>query len=110
MVGATKAPAALADVIVTCSLCCSLGYMRCKGARGPSCVAGPFCPHSRTTFSSTDSILKTLIGFVIQRGVLVTVVQIALLAVFCTSSSHAYWYVGPEMSIHCTVSANGDTG
>ena len=60
--------------------------------RGLSSVARLFCPHSRTTFSITDSVLKT---FVIQPSVLVTVVQIALLAVFYASSSHAYRHVGP---------------
>jgi len=49
-----------------------------------------------TTYSSTDSVLKTLIGFVIKRGVLVTVVQIALLTVFYACSSRMYWYVEPE--------------
>jgi len=67
-----KAPAALADFIATCSLCLSLGY-------------------ARTGVRATDSVIKTLTGFVIQRGVLVTVIQTALLIVFCTSPSHLYW-------------------
>jgi len=40
--------------------------------RGLSSVARLFCLHSGTVFSSTDSVLKTLVGFVIQRGILVT--------------------------------------
>jgi len=67
-----KAPAALADLIVTCYLCLTLGYVR-------------------TGVKATDSVIKTLTGFVIQRGVLVTVIQTALLIIFCTTSSHMYW-------------------
>lgn len=68
---------------------------RLEGVHGLSSVAKLFCPHSRTAFSSTNSVLRTLIGFVIQCGVFVTVVQTALLAVFYASPSHAYWYVEP---------------
>ena len=50
MAGATKLPAALAD-IVTCSLCCGLGYVR-AGVR--ACVVHilwrGYCPHLRTIF------------------------------------------------------------
>ena len=46
-----------------------------------------------TTYSSTDSVLKTLIGFVIQRGVVVTLIQTVFLAMFYALPSHLYWYV-----------------
>jgi len=72
LAGLSKASAALADVITTCSLCYGLGYIR-------------------TGIRATDSVLKTLIGFAIQRGLLVAVVQIALLIVFYASSPHLYW-------------------
>jgi len=72
MAGAAKVPATLADIIVTCSLCYNLRYVK-------------------TGVRATDSVLKTLIGFVIQRGVLVTLVQTALLIVFYASSTHLYW-------------------
>ena len=54
----------------------------------------------RTTYFSTDSVIKTLIGFAIQRGVLVTMVQAAFLVVFYFSSSHLYWYVERNMFVH----------
>ena len=108
MAGTAKAPAALADIIVTCSLCYSLGYVR-TGVRAyvvyPS-MARLFCSLSRVARSSTDSVLKTLIRFVIQRGLLVTLVQIVLLVVFYASSSHMYWYVEPGDAAHRTVSAH----
>lgn len=44
-------------------------------------------------YSSTDSVLKTLIGFVVKRGVLVTLIQSAFLIMFYVSSPHPYWYV-----------------
>jgi hypothetical protein len=92
LAGLSKASAALADVITTCSLCYGLGYIR-TGIR--ACVAYvrwlQFCFSSKTAYFSTDSVLKTLIGFAIQRGLLVAVVQIALLIVFYASSPHLYW-------------------
>jgi len=72
MAGVAKVPAALADTIATLSLCFSLGY-------------------ARTGIRATDSVIKTLIGFMIQRGVLVTLIQIGLLIIFYVSSSHLYW-------------------
>jgi len=56
-----------------------------------------------------DSVLKTLIGFVIQCSILVTAIQIALLAVFYASSSQAYWYVEPGDVYPLHSSADGDT-
>jgi len=70
--GIAKISAAIADIIVTSSLCFSLGY-------------------ARTGIKATDSVIKTLIGFVIKRGVLVTLVQIAFLIVLFSSYSHIYW-------------------
>jgi len=72
MAGLAKAPSALADIITTLSLCYNLGY-------------------AKTGVRATDSVLKTLIGFVIQRGVLVALVQTTLLIVFYASSSRLYW-------------------
>lgn len=72
MAGLAKSSAALADIIATSFLCYSLGY-------------------SRTGIRATDSVLKTLIGFVIQRGLLVTLVQTAFLIIFYASSSRLYW-------------------
>lgn len=42
---------------------------------------------------STDSVLKTLIGFVIKRGVVVTLIQAAFLVMFYMPSRYPYWYV-----------------
>jgi len=72
MAGVAKVPAALADIIATSSLCYSLGY-------------------ARTGIRATDSVLKTLIGFVIQRGVLVALIQTVFLVIFYASSSRLYW-------------------
>lgn len=79
MAGLAKAPAALADIIATSSLCFSLGY-------------------SRTGVRATDSVIKTLIGFVIQRGVIVSLIQTVFLIVFYASSSHLYW-VGLHVNV-----------
>jgi len=40
---------------------------------------------------TTDSVLKTLTTFVIQRGVLVALVQTILLTLFYVTPSHLYW-------------------
>jgi hypothetical protein len=105
MAGLAKAPAALADIIATSSLCYSLGYAR-TGIR--ACVTLSFVAcsfvHLVTCISSTDSVLKTLIGFVIQRGVLVSLIQTTILITFYASSSHLYWYV-KSTGIHYTIDA-----
>jgi len=44
---------------------------------------------------STDSVLKTLIGFVIKRGVVVTLIQAAFLVMFYMPFRYPYWYVEP---------------
>jgi len=72
MAAVAKVPAALADIIATSSLCFSLGY-------------------SRTGIRATDSVIKSLIGFAIKRGVLVTLIQTGFLIMFYASSSHMYW-------------------
>ncbi|KAF9649356.1 hypothetical protein BDM02DRAFT_3186381 [Thelephora ganbajun] len=72
MAGIAKVPAALADIIATSYLCYTLGY-------------------ARTGIKATDSVLKTLIGFSIQRGVLVTLVQVVFLIMFYASAPHLYW-------------------
>jgi hypothetical protein len=94
MAGLAKAPSALADIITTLSLCYNLGYAK-TGVR--ACVIYVLwllpCSLSKIAYPSTDSVLKTLIGFVIQRGVLVALVQTTLLIVFYASSSRLYWYV-----------------
>ena len=67
-----------------------------EGVRGQCSVARLFCSPLRVAYSSTDSVLKTLTTFVIQRGVLVALVQVALLTVFYIAPSRMYWYVGPR--------------
>ena len=69
---------------------------RREGVRGQCSVSGLFCSPLRVAYSSTDSVLKTLTAFVIQRGVLVALVQTALLTMFYVAPSHVYWYVGPS--------------
>ena len=44
-------------------------------------------------YCSMDSVLKTLIRFVIERGVLVTLLQTAFMIMFYVSPPHPYWYV-----------------
>jgi len=78
---------------------------RHKGVRGLSSAARLFCSLSRAACSRTDSVLKTLIRFVIQRGLLVTLVQVALLTVFY-ASPRMYWYVEPGDAAHRTVSTH----
>lgn len=56
MAGAAKVPAALADIIVTCSLCYSLGYVR-TGVR--ACVWSPF---------RREAIVLTLENHLFQDG------------------------------------------
>ncbi|KAG6808559.1 hypothetical protein H0H92_003729 [Tricholoma furcatifolium] len=39
----------------------------------------------------TDTLLKTLIQFIVQRGVLVTMIQTLFLVIFFSTASHAWW-------------------
>ena len=69
---------------------------RHESVRDRCSVTRIFCLPLRVAYSSTDSVLKTLTTFVIQRGVLVALVQTILLTLFYVTPSHLYWYVGPR--------------
>ncbi|TFK98975.1 hypothetical protein BDV98DRAFT_191018 [Pterulicium gracile] len=71
-VGISKAAASLADVIATVALCVYLA-------------------NSRTGFRGTDSMVKRLMGYIIQRGLLVTVVQILFMILFFMSKTRLEW-------------------
>ncbi|KAJ7468492.1 hypothetical protein FB451DRAFT_1256406 [Mycena latifolia] len=73
-VGIAKGFAALADVIATGALCCYIG-----------------ATHSSTGFSKTSSMLKHLIGYILQRGILVTLIQVTFLVIFFTTSTKFAW-------------------
>ena len=66
-------------------------------------AAGQFRSSAAATYHSTDSVLKALIGFVIERGVLVTLIQTVFLLMFYLSSSHPYWYVNSDMWVRGAV-------
>jgi len=70
--GIAKGASAVADILATVSLCYQLGT-------------------SRTGIRQTDSLLKTLMQFIIQRGVLVTMIQTLFLIIFFSTVSHTYW-------------------
>lgn len=56
-------------------------------------AAGLFRLSAAAAHYSTDSALNALIGFVIERGVLVTLIQTVFLPMFYLTSSRLYWYV-----------------
>ncbi|TFK98977.1 hypothetical protein BDV98DRAFT_606462 [Pterulicium gracile] len=71
-VGISKAAASLADVIATAALCAYLA-------------------NAQTGFKGTDSMIKRLMGYIIQRGLLVTVVQITFMILFFMSKTRLEW-------------------
>ncbi|TFK98986.1 hypothetical protein BDV98DRAFT_572058 [Pterulicium gracile] len=71
-VGLSKAAASLADVIATAALCFYLAS-------------------SQTGFKNTDTMIKRLMGYIIQRGLLVTVVQILFMILFFMSKTRLEW-------------------
>ncbi|KAE9386795.1 hypothetical protein BT96DRAFT_867733 [Gymnopus androsaceus JB14] len=71
-VGIAKGAAALADIIATVSLCCLLSS-------------------ARTGFKRTDSLVKRLMAYVVQRGIAVTLIQVMFLVLFYGTSQHLYW-------------------
>ncbi|KAJ7146007.1 hypothetical protein C8R44DRAFT_756330 [Mycena epipterygia] len=73
-VGIAKGSAAVADLIATVALCF---YIQ---------VA-----HSSTGFSKTNNMLKRLIGYILQRGILVTLIQVTFLIIFFTTSTKFAW-------------------
>ncbi|KAJ7747623.1 hypothetical protein DFH07DRAFT_575533 [Mycena maculata] len=73
-VGIAKGAAAVADIIATGALCLFI-----KAA------------HASTGFSKTNSMLKRLIGYILQRGILVTLIQVAFLVIFFTTSTKFAW-------------------
>jgi len=50
-----------------------------------------FLASSKSGLPETNSLLKTLMRFVIQRGALVTVTQLLFLVMFLTRPDHLYW-------------------
>ncbi|KAK0204803.1 hypothetical protein DFS33DRAFT_695815 [Desarmillaria ectypa] len=71
-VGVAKGAAAVADVVATAALCYSLG-------------------NARTGFNHTDSIIKTMMGYVVERGILITLIQILFLVLFFVKPGHLFW-------------------
>ncbi|PBK75668.1 hypothetical protein ARMSODRAFT_401453 [Armillaria solidipes] len=71
-VGIAKSAAAIADVIATVALCYSLG-------------------NARTGFDRTDSIIKAMMGYVVERGILVTLIQVLFLVLFFVKPGHLFW-------------------
>jgi len=70
--GIVKGASVIADILATVALCYELGT-------------------SRTGIKQTDSLLKTLMQYIIERGVLVTLTQTVFLIIFFTTAKHAYW-------------------
>lgn len=78
-VGVAKGAAAVSDAIATVALCYSLGS-------------------ARTGFDRTDSMIKTLMGYVVERGILVTLIQTLFLVLFFVKPGHLFW-----LSLHVNV-------
>ncbi|KAJ7686826.1 hypothetical protein B0H17DRAFT_1204032 [Mycena rosella] len=73
-VGIAKGSAAVADLIATGALCF---YIQAA--------------HNSSGFTKTNNILKRLIGYILQRGILVTLIQITFLVIFFTTSTKFAW-------------------
>lgn len=71
-VGIAKGAAAVADIIATAGLC----FYISKG---------------NSAFKKTNSMIKRLIGYILQRGILVTLIQIMFLIIFFTTSTKFAW-------------------
>jgi len=72
LAGINKAGSAAADIVATVALCYQLAV-------------------SQTGMKQTDSLVKTLMQYVIQRGLLITLVQTLILIIFLGTGSHLYW-------------------
>ncbi|TFK98996.1 hypothetical protein BDV98DRAFT_606476 [Pterulicium gracile] len=72
VVGVSKGAALFADLIATVALCLYLA-------------------NARTGFKGTDSMIKRLMGYIIQRGLLVTAVQITFVVLFFMSRTRLEW-------------------
>ncbi|TFK35301.1 hypothetical protein BDQ12DRAFT_737610 [Crucibulum laeve] len=70
--GLTKSCAAVADILATAALCFHLGS-------------------SRNGIKATDNMLKYLIQLVIQRGLLVAIIQTVVVVLFFGTESRLYW-------------------
>jgi len=77
--GLAKGFGTLTDIIATIAMCVVLASVRGHIAK-------------------TNSLIKTLIGFVIHRGVLVTLIQALLLIMFFTEQTRLYW-----LAVHVNV-------
>ncbi|GJJ06679.1 hypothetical protein Clacol_000874 [Clathrus columnatus] len=71
--GLAKGFGALTDVLATIAMCI-------------------FLSSARTGMQRTDSIIKTLTHFVINRGLLVTLIQVLLLVFFFAVEDRLYWF------------------
>ncbi|KAJ7235839.1 hypothetical protein C8J57DRAFT_1530525 [Mycena rebaudengoi] len=67
-VGIAKGAAAVADIIATVALCFFINESK-----------------------GTNSMIKRLIGYVLQRGILVTLIQVTFLVIFFTTSTKFAW-------------------
>jgi len=72
LAGINKAGSAVADIIATIALCYQLAV-------------------SRTGIKQTDSMLNILMQYVVQRGVLITMIQTLILVIFLGTGTHIYW-------------------
>ena len=41
--------------------------------------------------NSTDSIIKAMMGYVVERGILVTLIQVLFLVLFFVKPVHLFW-------------------
>ncbi|KAI0091427.1 hypothetical protein BDY19DRAFT_625793 [Irpex rosettiformis] len=70
--GLAKGFGALTDIIATIAMCSML-------------------VSARTAFDSTNSVIRSLMMFIMQRGILVTLIQTLLLITFHAAPDHLYW-------------------
>ncbi|GJE93828.1 hypothetical protein PsYK624_099920 [Phanerochaete sordida] len=70
--GLAKGFGALTDIIATIAMCSILAS-------------------SRTGMTGTNSLISTLVQYVMRRGVLVTIIQIVLLVTFHAAPKQVYW-------------------
>ncbi|KAF9062509.1 hypothetical protein BDP27DRAFT_1336528 [Rhodocollybia butyracea] len=70
--GIAKGASSVTDILATATFCWSLDA-------------------SKTGVKRTDSIIKRLISYIIQRGIVVTAIQTLFLLLFFLTESHTYW-------------------
>ncbi|KAK7031593.1 hypothetical protein R3P38DRAFT_2924606 [Favolaschia claudopus] len=73
-VGIAKGSAALADIIATVALCFYINSAQ-----------------SSSGFAKTNNMIKRLVGYILQRGILVTLIQLTFLVIFYTTSTKFAW-------------------